>query len=138
MGRPAYPRATSLLITADSGGSNGAHGRLWKVCLQDVCDKTGVTVSVCHFPPGTSKWNAIEHRMFCHITSNWRGRPLESRAIVVNLIAHTTTSKGVHIQASLDERSYLLGIRISDESLGAVHLTPDKFHGDWNYTISPI
>ncbi len=137
MGRPAYPRATSLLITADSGGSNGTRIRLWKVCLQDVCDKTGLTVSVCHFPPGTSKWNAIEHRMFCHITSNWRGRPLESHAIVVNLIAHTTTSKGLHIQASLDERSYPLGIRISDESLGAVHLTPDKFHGDWNYTISP-
>ena len=137
MGRPAYPRATTLLITADSGGSNGTRIRLWKVCLQDVCDKTGLTVSVCHFPPGTSKWNAIEHRMFCHITSNWRARPLESHAIVVNLIAHTTTSKGLHIQASLDDRSYPLGIRISDEALGAVHLTPEKFHGDWNYTISP-
>lgn len=137
MGRPAYPRATSLLITADSGGSNGTRIRLWKVCLQDVCDKTGLTVSVCHFPPGTSKWNAIEHRMFCHITSNWRGRPLESHAIVVNLIAHTTTSKGLRIQASLDERAYPLGIKISDEALDFVHLKPDKFHGDWNYTISP-
>ena len=137
MGRPAYPRATSLLITADSGGSNGSHSRLWKVCLQDVCDKTGLTVTVCHFPPGTSKWNAIEHRMFCHITSNWRGRPLESHAIVVNLIAHTTTSKGLHIKASLDARSYPLGIKISDETLDSVHLKPDKFHGEWNYTIIP-
>jgi transposase len=137
MGHPAYPHANSLLVTADSGGSNAARSRLWKVCLQEVCDKTGLTVTVCHFPPGTSKWNAIEHRMFCHISQNWRGRPLESRAVVVNLIAHTTTTKGLHIEASLDTRSYPLGIKVSDETLNSVHITHDQFHGDWNYTIRP-
>lgn len=137
MGHAAYPQADSLLVTADSGGSNAARSRLWKVCLQDVCDKTGLAITVCHFPPGTSKWNAIEHRMFCHISQNWRGRPLESRAVVVNLIAHTTTSKGLHLEASLDTRPYPLGIKVSDEALNSVHITPDQFHGDWNYTIRP-
>lgn len=137
MGHPAYPHADSLLVTADSGGSNGVRSRLWKVCLQDVSDKTGLKITVCHFPPGTSKWNAIEHRMFCHISRNWRGRPLLSRAIVVNLIAHTTTTKGLSIAASLDANSYPLGIKVSDEELHSVHITPDKFHGEWNYTIKP-
>ena len=124
MGRSAYRQADSLLVTADSGGSNSARSRLWKVCLQDVCDKTGLSVTVCHFPPGTSKWNAIEHRMFCHINKNWGGRPLESRAVVVNLIAHTTTSKGLHIDASLDKRSYPLGITVSDEDMDSVRIAP--------------
>jgi hypothetical protein len=137
MGKPEYPNADSLLVTADSGGSNGARSRLWKICLQEASDQTGLKITVCHFPPGTSKWNAIEHRMFCHITKNWRGRPLVSRAVVVNLIAHTTTSKGLHIEASLDTESYPLGIKVSDEELDSVNITPDQFHGEWNYTIRP-
>jgi transposase len=137
MGRATYPRADSLMITADSGGSNAVHSRLWKVCLQEVCDKTGLAITVCHFPPGTSKWNAIEHRMFCHINRNWSGRPLESQAVIVNLIAHTTTRKGLHIEASLDPHPYPLGIKVSDEQLNSVHITPDRFRGDWNYTIKP-
>jgi hypothetical protein len=137
MGRPAYPKADSLLVTADSGGSNGARSRLWKVCLQDISDKTGLKIAVCHFPPGTSKWNAIEHRMFCHITQNWRGRPLVSQAVVVNLIAHTTTRKGLRIEAAMDTNSYPTGIRVSDEELAQVKITPDAFHGNWNYIISP-
>ena len=105
--------------------------------VQGLADETGLRVSVCHFPPGTSKWNKIEHRMFCHITKNWRGRPLLSRGIVVNLIGHTTTKKGLHIQAELDENSYPRGIKISDEEIAAVQIKEDKFHGEWNYTISP-
>jgi hypothetical protein len=137
MGRPAYPKADSLLVTADSGGSNSARSRLWKVCLQDLCDKTGLSITVCHFPPGTSKWNAIEHRLFCQISRNWRGRPLESRAIVVNLIAHTTTTKGLRVRAALDTHTYPLGIKVSDRQLHSIHLQPGSFHGDWNYTITP-
>jgi transposase len=137
MGRSTYPEARSLLVTADSGSSNSVRSRLWKVCLQEVCDKTGLSITVCHFPPGTSKWNAIEHRMFCHINRNWSGRPLESQAVVVSLIAHTTTSKGLHIDASLDTRSYPLGIKVSDEEMDSIRLTPDTFHGDWNYTLTP-
>ena len=137
MGRSAYPQADSLLVTADSGGSNSSHSRLWKVCLQELCDKTGLSITVCHFPPGTSKWNAIEHRLFCQINRNWSGRPLESRAIVVNLIAHTTTTKGLQVRAALDTRSYPLGTKVSDKTLNSVHLAPSSFHGDWNYTIKP-
>jgi hypothetical protein len=137
MGKAQYPNADSLLITADSGGSNGVRSRLWKICLQELANKTGLKITVCHFPPGASKWNFIEHRMFCHITKNWRGRPLESRAIVVNLIAHTTTNAGLHIEASLDTRAYPLGIKVSDEALESVNITHDNFHGDWNYTIRP-
>ena len=137
MGRGTYPKARALLVTADSGGSNSARSRLWKVCLQDLCDKTGLSISVCHFPPGTSKWNAIEHRLFCHINSNWRGQPLESRAVIINLIAHATTSQGLHVDAALDTRSYPLGVKVSDEQLASVRITPDPFHGDWNYTIKP-
>jgi transposase-like protein len=137
MGSHAYPRAHRLLITADAGGSNGYRIRLWKVELQGLADDLGLRVSVCHFPPGTSKWNKIEHRMFCHITQNWRGRPLRSRAIVVNLIGHTTTKAGLRIQAELDSGVYKTGIKVSDEELAAINLEKDSFHGEWNYTITP-
>jgi hypothetical protein len=137
MGSQAYPEATRLLITADSGGSNGSRSRLWKVAVQDLADLLGFPISVCHFPPGTSKWNQIEHRMFCHITQNWRGRPLVSRAVVVNLIGNTTTRTGLEIQAELDTNSYQTGIQVTDEELAAVRITRDEFHGEWNYTISP-
>ena len=137
MGSSAYLRARRLLITADAGGSNGYRARLWKVELQGLADDTGLRVSVCHFPPGTSKWNKIEHRMFCHITQNWRGRPLRSRAIVVNLIGHTTTRAGLRIQAELDAGDYRRGIKVSDEELAAINLEKDTFHGEWNYTIAP-
>jgi hypothetical protein len=137
MGCQVYPEADSLLITADAGGSSGYRVRLWKVMVQELADAMGLRLSVCHFPPGTSKWNKIEHRLFCQITKNWRGRPLLSRAIVVNLIAHTTTKKGLRVQAELDTHEYPLGIKISDEELAAVQIEEDKFHGEWNYTIFP-
>jgi len=137
MGSKVYPRAKELLITADSGGSNGPRLRLWKVALQELADAIGLSLSVCHFPPGTSKWNTIEHRMFCHITENWRGRPLISRAVIVNLIGNTKTRAGLHIKAELDENHYPRGIKVTDEQLAAVHITRDEFHGEWNYTIQP-
>jgi hypothetical protein len=137
MGSRAYPRARRLLITADAGGSNGYRLRLWKVELQGLADDLGLRISVCHFPPGTSKWNKIEHRMFCHITQNWRGRPLRSRAIVVNLIGQTTTKAGLRIRAELDSGAYRKGIKVSDAELAAIHLEKDSFHGEWNYTITP-
>jgi len=137
VGRPAYPGAEELLILADAGGANSSRSRLWKVSLQALADTLGLRISVCHFPPGTSKWNKIEHRMFCHITQNWRGRPLLSRAVVVSLIGNTTTEAGLRIQSALDSNSYAKGIEVSDEELAAVQLKKDKFHGDWNYTISP-
>jgi hypothetical protein len=137
MGSPVYPRARRLLITADAGGSNSYRSRLWKVRLQDLANDLGLRISVCHFPPGTSKWNKIEHRMFCHITKNWRGKPLRSRAIVVNLIGHTTTKTGLRIQAELDANTYRTGIKVSDEELAAVRLEKASFHGEWNYTIAP-
>ena len=137
MGSQAYPTATELLITADSGGSNGSRVRLWKVALQNLADETGLRISVCHFPPGTSKWNKIEHRMFCHITKNWRGRPLESLEVIVNLIANTTTKKGLRLQAALDEGKYPTGIKISDNEFARIRLERDAFHGDWNYAILP-
>ncbi len=137
MGRQRYPKATELLIMADGGGSNGSRCRLWKVALQDLADKLRMSIRVCHFPPGTSKWNKIEHRMFCHITQNWRGRPLISHEVIVNLIANTATRQGLKIQAELDERSYPTGTRVSDAHFQQIKLQPDKFHGDWNYTITP-
>src|SRR5947208_7140745 len=137
MGRRAYPGAEDLLILADAGGANSSRARLWKVSLQALADALGLRMSVCHFPPGTSKWNKIEHRLFCHITQNWRGRPLRSRAMVVNLIGSTTTKAGLHIEAELDSNTYETGIEVSDEELAAVHMKKDKFHGNWNYTISP-
>jgi Rhodopirellula transposase DDE domain len=137
MGASVYPKARRLLITADAGGSNGYRSRLWKVRLQDLANALGLRISVCHFPPGTSKWNKIEHRMFCQITKNWRGKPLRSRAIVVNLIGHTTTKTGLRIQAELDTNTYRTGIKVSDEELAAIRLEKASFHGEWNYTIAP-
>jgi hypothetical protein len=137
MGAPLYPEADRLLVTADAGGSNGYRCRLWKVALQQLADTIGLRIEVCHFPPGTSKWNKIEHRMFCHITKNWRGKPLLSHAVVVNLIGNTKTKAGLHIQAELDTNTYETGREISDEELAAVRIEKATFHGEWNYTISP-
>lgn len=137
MGRQTYPYATELLITADAGGSNGYRTRLWKRELQLLADETGLAITICHLPPGTSKWNKIEHRMFCHISQNWRGRPLSSQETVVNLIANTRTSKGLTIQSALDQNSYAKGVKILDEEMSGLRLTPDDFHGEWNYSIHP-
>jgi hypothetical protein len=136
MGKFAYPDAKELLITADGGGSNGSRNRLWKYELQTFVNETGLAVSVCHFPPGTSKWNKIEHRMFSHITQNWRGRPLTSHEVVVNLIANTTTSAGLKIRAALDTKKYPTGIKISAKEMAALNLEKNEFHGKWNYKIS--
>ncbi len=137
MGCQRYPDANELLITADAGSSNGYRCRLWKVCLQQLADDLGLRIMVCHFPPGTSKWNKIEHMMFCQITENWRGRPLLSRGVVVNLIANTRTTKGLAIKASLDVNSYDTGVEVSPEEIAALNIHRDKFHGDWNYTLRP-
>jgi Rhodopirellula transposase DDE domain len=137
MGSQTYPKAKRLLITADGGGSNGSRCRLWKVELQRLADETGLRISVCHFPPGTSKWNKIEHRMFCHITENWRGRPLVSREVVVNLIGHTTTTKGLVIRSALDDHSYPTGREVTAEQMERLALKQEKFHGEWNYTLRP-
>jgi hypothetical protein len=137
MGKPLYPRAKRLLITADCGGSNGYRVRLWRVQLQKLADELGMTIQVCHFPPGTSKWNKIEHRMFCHITQNWRGRPLLSREVVVNLIGDTTTAAGLRIQAELDENAYEAGIKVSNQELAELAIEREEFHGEWNYKIKP-
>jgi hypothetical protein len=137
MGSPRYPTAKQLMITADGGGSNSSRCRLWKVALQDLATALDIPIQVCHFPPGTSKWNKIEHRMFCHITQNWRGRPLVSHEVIINLIANTATSTGLNIQAELDVDTYPTGIKVSDEELASVSLKPAEFHGDWNYTIVP-
>ena len=137
MGSKRYRNAKELLITADGGGSNGSRSRLWKVALHDLAVNLGMPVHVSHFPPGTSKWNKIEHRMFCHITQNWRGRPLVSHDVVINLIAHTTTKTGLTLQAELDEGTYPTGIKVSDRELAAVNLKRAQFHGEWNYTLLP-
>jgi hypothetical protein len=137
MGAKRYRGAKELLITADGGGSNGSRSRLWKVALQDLADRLEMPIHICHFPPGTSKWNKIEHRMFCHITQNWRGRPLVSHEVIVNLIANTTTAKGLRVHAELDRGTYPVGIKVSNEELAAVKLRPANFHGDWNYRILP-
>lgn len=137
MGQKVYPHAQELLITADAGGSNGYRIKLWKRELQKLADETGLRLAICHFPPGTSKWNKVEHRMFCHITANWRGRPLSSLEVVVNLIAGTKTEKGLNIQAAVDRGSYEKGIEVSDDEMSQIHLTPDDFHGEWNYSIAP-
>jgi hypothetical protein len=137
MGSRVYAEAEGLLITADSGGSNSSRSRLWKVAIQELADVLGFPVSVCHFPPGTSKWNKIEHRMFSHLTRNWRGRPLESRAVVVNLIGRTTTREGLEVRAELDTGRYKRGIKVTDDELRGVRITRDEFHGEWNYTIAP-
>ncbi len=135
IGHPTYPRATRLLITADCGGSNGHCVRAWKAELQRFATDVGLDVRVTHFPPGTSKWNKIEHRLFCHITHNWRGRPLVSREVVVSLIGATTTQQGLRVCAALDDRHYETGVRVSDAEFRAINIEPDSFHGDWNYTI---
>ena len=137
MGQKRFPRASEVLITADGGGSNAYKNRLWKVSLQRLADETGLKIHVSHLPPGTSKWNKIEHRLFCHITTNWRGRPLTSYEVIVNLIANTTTSTGLIVRAALDAEHYETGIEVSDEELARVNLKPKRFHGEWNYTIMP-
>jgi transposase len=137
LGRERYPDATTLQITADCGGGNGNRVRLWKTELQHLAEDTGLRISVCHFPPGTSKWNKIEHRLFCHISQSWRGRPLVSYTVVINSIAATTTSTGLKVYARLDEREYPKKVQVTDEQLAAVNLTPDPFHPEWNYSISP-
>lgn len=137
MGEPAYPAASSLLITADGGGSNGYRLRLWKVELQTLADELGFPISVCHLPPGTSKWNKIEHRLFSFITKNWRGKPLVTHQVIVDLIAATKTKSGLTVCSRLDDGTYASGRRVSDNELAQVHLVPDHFHGEWNYTIHP-
>jgi transposase len=137
LGSERYRTAQALQITADCGGGNGNRIRLWKTELQRLANETGLTVRVCHFPPGTSKWNKIEHRLFCHISQNWRGRPLISYQVIINSIAATTTSAGLRVSARLDERDYPKKVEVSDRDLAAVNLTADPFHPEWNYSISP-
>jgi transposase len=137
MGAARFPKARELLITADGGGSNSHRSRLWKVALQQLADETGLKLCVCHFPPGTSKWNKIEHRLFSFITQNWRGRPLVSRQAIVELISNTTTRQGLTVRAALDTNIYETGIKVSDAELAQIRMTRHEFHGDWNYTITP-
>ena len=137
MGRPRYPEANGLLVMADGGSSNSSRARSWKVELHGLATELGFPISVCHFPPGTSKWNKIEHRMFCHITENWRGRPLVSHEVIVNLIGSTTTRAGLSIQADLDPQRYPTGVKVSDDALAQVPIDHHTFHGEWNYTIRP-
>lgn len=137
LGRKRYPHLQRLLLTADSGGSNGARNRLWKWELQRLADDLGVIIEVCHFPPGTSKWNKVEHRLFCHITSNWRGKPLTDHQVVVSLIGSTKTSTGLVVHARLDQRQYHKGRKISDKEMATLNIKPHRFHGEWNYEIHP-
>jgi hypothetical protein len=137
MGKKAYPDATELLITADAGGSNGYRARLWKIELQRLADRTGLTIGVSHFPPGTSKWNKIEHRLFCHITENWRGRPLVDHETVVQLIGSVRTSAGLLVKAKLDTGAYPTGIDIADADMRDLDIIRESFHGDWNYAFRP-
>jgi hypothetical protein len=137
MGREVYPEATELLICADCGGSNGYRIRLWKIELQKLASETGLKITTCHFPPGTSKWNKIEHRLFSHISMNWRGRPLVSHEVIVKLIGETTTITGLEVKAQIDKRRYPVKLNVSDEEMKMVNITPHKFHGEWNYSISP-
>jgi len=137
MGQPSYPDATRLLITADAGGSNGSRLRLWKLELQKLADETDLRIVVCHFPPGTSKWNKIEHRLFSFISQNWRGKPLRSFETIVSLIAATTTSTGLRVHAELNTETYPAGIKVPDQAFAQIKIRRDKFHGDWNYEIQP-
>ena len=140
MGAPwqgPLPAARTLTITADSGGSNNPRTRLWRYELQHLANTIGLNIRVCHFPPGTSKWNKIEHRMFSFVSLNWRGKPLESLEVIINLIAATTTSTGLKLYARLDDQTYERGIDVTDEQLAAVNITRHAFHGDWNYTVIP-
>jgi len=137
MGQEAYPHAKSLLITADGGGSNGSRLRPWKIELQKLADEPGFPIHVSHLPPGTSKWNKIEHRLFSFVSQNWRGKPLVSHEVIVNLIAATTTKTGLVVRSAVDQGTYPRGIKISDGELAEVKLREHKFHGEWNYTIAP-
>jgi hypothetical protein len=137
VGSVRYDNAGRLLITADGGGSNGSRVRLWKLELQKFADETGLILQVCHYPPGTSKWNKIEHRMFCHITQTWRGKPLVSRLAVVELIAATTTKTGLTVRCELDENRYPKAIRVTDEEMASLNIETDDWHPEWNYTIRP-
>lgn len=137
MGQPLYPDAKELMITADGGGSNGSRVRLWKLELQGLADELNLPIRVCHFPPGTSKWNKIEHRLFSYISMNWRGRPLVSHEVIVNLIAATTTSKGLKVYAAIDPTPYPKGIKVTDAEFATIQIDRDNFHGEWNYVISP-
>jgi transposase len=137
MGSEAYPQAAKLLITADSGGSNGARVRLWKLELQKLADETGLEISICHLPPGTSKWNKIEHRLFSLISQNWRGKPLVSHQVIVNLIAATTTKTGLRVRAEVDPGKYPKGVKVSDKEVASIRIERDQFHGEWNYAIFP-
>ena len=137
MGSGAYPQAAKLLITADSGGSNGARVRLWKLELQKLADETGLEISICHLPPGTSKWNKIEHRLFSLISQNWRGKPLVSHQVIVNLIAATTTKTGLRVRAEVDPGKYPKGVKVSDKEVASIRIERDQFHGEWNYAIFP-
>ena len=137
MGAARFARARKLMITADGGGSNSSRNRLWKIALQELADEIALPLHICHFPPGTSKWNKIEHRMFCFITNNWRGRPLTSVQTIVQLISNTTTDAGLIVRAALDEAEYETGIKVSDEQLAQVKMKRSDFHGDWNYAIRP-
>jgi transposase len=137
MGQEIYPRATDLLICADCGGSNGYRVRLWKIELQDFASETGLRVTICHFPPGTSKWNKVEHRLFSHISMNWRGRPLISHQVIVKLIGETTTRSGLEVQAELDKRKYPTKVKVTDEEMKRVKIRAHNFHGEWNYSINP-
>ena len=136
-GRKRYPAATRLLITADCGGSNGARVRLWKRELQSFANQSGLAITVTHHPPGTSKWNRIEHRLFAFITQNWRGKPLLSHAVIVRLIGATTTTAGLAVHCYLDDNNYPKAIKVSDAEMAQININPDDFHGEWNYTISP-
>ena len=137
MGRPVYPAATRLLITADGGGSNGSRVRLWKLELQRFADETGLEIAVCHFPPGTSRWNRIEHRLFSAITQNWRGKPLVSHETVVDLIAATTTRTGLRVRSALDTGHHPKGMKVADADMETLYLQRDDFHGEWNYSLLP-
>jgi len=138
MGSPSYPKANRLLITADGGGSNSSRSRLWKKEVQKLSDETGLTIDVCHFPPATSKWNKIEHRLFSYISQNWRGKPLVSYEVIVNMIASTKTEKGLEVTCELDAKTYKTGIKVTDKEMGSINLEKHDFHGEWNYTIRPI
>jgi hypothetical protein len=137
IGRPRYPKARELTITADCGGSNGSRVRLWKVELQKLADATGLTIKVRHYPPGTSKWNKIEHRLFCRITQNWRGRPLTDHAAIIELIAATTTKTGLKVESALDTRVYEKGIKVTKAEMKRLDIRGDAFHPEWNYSVIP-
>ncbi len=137
MGQQLYPHSQQIMITADCGGSNSYRSRLWKLKLQELATETRKTIHVCHFPPGTSKWNKIEHRLFCHITQNWRGRPLTSLQVVINLIRNTTTTQGLEVEARLDQNLYKTGIKVTDQELETIAIERNSFHGEWNYIIKP-